>query len=88
MQLPDFKLKIGQIFNQDWWVKIETRAPACTYYFGPFYQRSEAQASQIGYLDDLAEEGAKGITVKIERGCPQELTVYEEHEKLHQDGLR
>ncbi|MGB3137628.1 MAG: DUF1816 domain-containing protein [Nodosilinea sp.] len=78
MQLSDFKLAVDQILDQDWWVKIETGEPACTYYFGPFYQKEEAKLSQAGYVDDLIEEGAKEIIVRVERAYPSQFTVYEQ----------
>lgn len=84
MQLLDFKLTVDRILNQKWWVRIDTKIPACTYYFGPFCQREEARNSQIGYVDDLVGEGAQEIRVKIERARPQNLTIYG-HEELHLD---
>lgn len=65
------------------WVKIETQKPSCTYYFGPFVTVKEAKSAQVGYLEDLNQEGAFGITVDIQRCKPTELTVIKERgEKL------
>lgn len=61
-----------------WWVKIETQVPVCTYYFGPFESRREAQAHRGGYVEDLEGEGAQGLQVVIEQGNPQELTIFDE----------
>ncbi|NES84519.1 MAG: DUF1816 domain-containing protein, partial [Moorea sp. SIO2B7] len=48
--------------------------PRCTYYFGPFDSFNEAQSHQPGYIEDLQEEGAEGITVEIKQCQPQILT--------------
>jgi hypothetical protein len=77
MQIDTFKRYIDQILNQDWWIRIDTRAPECTYYFGPFAYREEAKKSQIGYVEDLASEGAKEIVINIEKNSPQKLTIHD-----------
>ena len=64
----------------DWWVKIDTERPQCTYYFGPFDSAMEAEQSQSGYVEDLEDEGAKGIAVQISQYQPIALTIYEEEE--------
>jgi hypothetical protein len=64
----------------DWWVKIDTETPQCTYYFGPFDSITEAKQTQPGYVEDLEQEGAKGITVLISQFKPQTLTICEEDE--------
>ncbi|WP_204104920.1 MULTISPECIES: DUF1816 domain-containing protein [Spirulina sp. CCY15215] len=61
-----------------YWVEVKTDSPRCTYYFGPFLSDREAQETAPGYIEDLKEEGARGISVKIERMRPKELTVFEE----------
>lgn len=58
-----------------WWVKIVTVTPECIYYFGPFDSQSEAIASQSGYMEDLAAEKAKGISIEIKQDRPQLLTI-------------
>lgn len=58
-----------------WWVKIVTEQPYCIYYFGPFDSATEAQLNQVDYLQDLLQEGAKGITVNVEQGHPKQLTI-------------
>jgi hypothetical protein len=63
---------------QDWWVKIDTETPQCTYYFGPFDSAKEAKLTQSGYIEDLEQEGAKGIAVKILQDQPFILTIYED----------
>lgn len=58
-----------------WWVKIKTALPNCTYYFGPFSSKQEADAAQVGYVEDLKQEGAYGITIHIKQCQPRELTT-------------
>lgn len=58
-----------------WWVEIVTTRPACTYYFGPFASPTEALHAQYGYLEDLEQEGAKGITLQVKPCQPRELTI-------------
>jgi hypothetical protein len=63
------------IFGLAWWVEIKTETPRCIYYFGPFASASLAKTSQAGYLTDLEQEGAQGITMVIKRCKPSKLTV-------------
>ncbi|QIZ71391.1 DUF1816 domain-containing protein [Oxynema aestuarii] len=58
-----------------WWVEIVTASPRCTYYFGPFMTKRQAQDARPGYVADLEEEGACGIAVCVSRCQPQELTI-------------
>ena len=60
----------------NWWVKIVTALPNCTYYFGPFSSRQEADCAQVGYFEDLKQEGAHGISIQIKPCQPRELTSY------------
>lgn len=64
-----------------YWVEIKTQKPSCTYYFGPFLSVSEAKKSQQGYVEDLNQERAVGISAEIKRCQPTELTIFEEEEK-------
>lgn len=48
-----------------WWVKIVTEQPKCTYYFGPFSCTKPAELAQLGYIEDLEQEGAQGIAIAI-----------------------
>ena len=59
-----------------WWVEIKTALPNCTYYFGPFSSRQEADVAQVGYVEDLKQEGAHGISIQIKQCQPRELTRY------------
>jgi len=61
-----------------WWVEIATETPDCTYYFGPFDSAKEAQLNQSGYIEDLEQEGAQGIAVRLEQCQPKILTICEE----------
>lgn len=61
-----------------WWVKIHTEVPQCIYYFGPFKDVSEAKRHQVGYIEDLVHEGAKGINVATHKGRPKALTIVKE----------
>jgi hypothetical protein len=61
-----------------WWVEIVTDEPQCTYYFGPFASAKEAELAQHGYIEDLKQEEAQGITV-VSKWCqPKELTIFED----------
>ena len=72
-------LGIQQVKNNPYWLKITTKVPKCTYYFGPFDSPLEAKALQEGYIEDLMNEDARGIHVEIEHGSqPENLTVCEE----------
>lgn len=63
-----------------WWVKIDTQTPHCTYYFGPFDNAKEATKTKPGFVEDLEQEGATGITVLVSQFNPQNLTICEEDE--------
>lgn len=61
------------------WLKITTKVPKCTYYFGPFDSYSEAKLLQPGYIEDLMAEDAQGIHIDLEqKSQPEQLTVCEE----------
>ena len=63
------------LFGLAWWVEVKTENPRCIYYFGPFIGMKDAEASKAGYITDLEQEGAQGITVVIKRCKPAKLTV-------------
>lgn len=70
---------LWQIQDQrKWWVKIITKTPVCTYYFGPFDNSQEAQVSQVDYCKDLQDEGAQITSIKIKKCQPQQLTICHE----------
>lgn len=79
--LSDFKELLLNLFHSlgwAWWVEIVTQNPRCTYYFGPFLSSKEAHAGKAGYIEDLEQEGAQGITVTIKRCKPVNLTISDE----------
>jgi Domain of unknown function (DUF1816) len=61
-----------------WWVEITTDSPRCVYYFGPFLSSKIAKESRSGYVEDLEQEGAQDIAVKVKRCKPKNLTIYDE----------
>ena len=64
-----------------YWLKITTKVPQCTYYFGPFDSPLEAKALQAGFIEDLLEEDAQGIHIELEqRPQPEALTICEEED--------
>ena len=75
-------LELLDFLGLAYWAEIKTENPKCTYYFGPFLSQKEAKRHDIGYLEDLKQEGAKEIKVAIKR-CkqPTKLTILEEGEE-------
>ena len=63
-----------------WWVEITTTRPHCIYYFGPFDNFAEAYGHHHGYVEDLQEEGAQGIIIRVEQCQPLVLTQELEEE--------
>lgn len=61
--------------NSDWWVEVKTLEPDCIYYFGPFDLEKDAETACPGYLEDLTDEGAQGITATVKRCNPSALTI-------------
>lgn len=78
--MEDFILSILEFFGKAWWVEIKTESPRCTYYFGPFVRKQEAQQHQLGYVEDLEGEGAVISSLEIKRCKPVILTDYDENE--------
>ncbi len=76
--MKEILIQVLNFFGLANWVKITTENPPCTYYFGPFLSEKEARREQQGYLDDLSEEGAKGIKVQVRRFKPTELTIFDD----------
>ncbi|WP_248277713.1 DUF1816 domain-containing protein [Brasilonema sp. UFV-L1] len=66
--------------KMDCWVEIISNKPCCTYYFGPFDNVEQAIVDQDGYIEDLVNEGAQGITVQIKWCEPKELTIFPKDE--------
>ncbi len=69
---------IGKKNSFPYWIEVTTKQPYCIYYFGPFDSYGEAKRLQGGYIEDLIEEKASGISVKIQRCLPTNLTITEE----------
>lgn len=58
-----------------WWVEVVTDSPRCTYYFGPFLSEDAAKSAKAGYVEDLEQEGAQGISASVKRCKPTKLTI-------------
>jgi Domain of unknown function (DUF1816) len=65
-----------------WWIELQTAQPQCLYYFGPFAKVAEAENSKLGYIQDLQEEGAQNITVKVKWCKPEQLTILRDEPSL------
>lgn len=76
--MKEFWISILEFLGLAWWVEIETESPKCIYYFGPFTTAKAAKAAQSGYIEDLQQEGAKGIRVEIKHCKPARLTIFDE----------
>lgn len=76
--MKEVVIKILQFLGLAFWVEIVTDNPCCTYYFGPFLNEKEASQAKDGYIEDLENEGAQGISVKIKRCKPSSLTIFDE----------
>jgi hypothetical protein len=75
-------IKILDSLGLAFWVEIVTDNPNCTYYFGPFSSKEEAYATKGGYIEDLENEGAQGISVTVKRCKPTNLTIFDEPGEL------
>ncbi|MFM7574327.1 MAG: DUF1816 domain-containing protein [Snowella sp.] len=76
---------VGIIFSDKtskWWIKVNTKSPICTYYFGPFESIAEAESNHQDYLQDLQAEGAENISYIIEKCSPKQLTIAEDEVNL------
>jgi len=60
--------------KQPWWVEVQTQVPECTYYFGPFDSRKEAEFMRVGYVEDLVQEGAQNVNFAFKKTQPDRLT--------------
>ncbi|MEB3175622.1 MAG: DUF1816 domain-containing protein [Cyanobacteriota bacterium] len=81
--LPSISEKESVDFG--WWLNISTRIPCVTYYFGPFASREQANQQMSGYLEDLEQEGAVGISVTVQETQPQNLTILDDIESLQEN---
>lgn len=80
--MNEFLTNILSSLGLAWWVEITTDSPRCIYYFGPFPNAQSAQEYRSGYVEDLEQEGAQNIVVKVKRCKPKDLTVYDEKEPV------
>lgn len=80
--MKELLIRLLELFQLACWLEITTDNPRCTYYFGPFLTQAEAEVAQYGYVEDLKEEGAMGISVAIKRFKPRDLTIFNELEEL------
>ena len=76
--MKEVLIKILDFMGLACWVEIVTDNPRCTYYFGPFVSEQEAHAAKSGYIEDLENEGAQGISVTVRRCKPTNLTIFDE----------
>jgi len=76
--MKEVLIKILDFMGLACWVEIVTDSPRCTYYFGPFVSEQEAHAAKSGYVEDLENEGAQGISVTVRRCKPTNLTIFDE----------
>ena len=76
--MKEVLIKILHFMGLACWVEIVTDSPRCTYYFGPFVSEQEAHAAKSGYIEDLENEGAQGISVTVRRCKPTNLTIFDE----------
>ena len=76
--MKEFLMNINRFLGLAFWVEIVTENPRCTYYFGPFLSQAEASAAKGGYIEDLEQEGAQGITVTVKQCKPTNLTIVDD----------
>jgi hypothetical protein len=84
--MKEFWLNLLNFLGLAYWVEIVTEYPRCTYYFGPFTSKQEAQQAQTGYVEDLQQENAQGIVALVKRTKPIDLTLFDDKEDARQMG--
>ena len=85
--MKELLISLLNFFGLAWWVEVKTSAPLCIYYFGPFLTSQEAKGAKAGYVEDIENEGAEGLSVSIQRCKPINLTVADDLEKLGDKGM-
>ncbi len=75
--------ELNKILNDEpvefgWWLEICTAQPIATYYFGSFDSQLEAELAKAGYIEDLKQEEAEVVTVRIKQCRPRQLTICED----------
>ena len=78
--MREFFTSVLKTVGLAFWVEIVTDRPECTYYFGPFDNRKDAEASVPGYVEDLQQEDATVVKSEVKRFRPQNLTIYDDKE--------
>lgn len=78
--MKELGLKLLNSLGFAFWVEIITENPTCTYYFGPFTGKKEAEAAKIGYVEDLENEAAAIASLQVKRCQPHQLTVCDDQE--------
>lgn len=73
--MSEIQSTLLDFFGFAWWVQVSTETPRCSYYFGPFSKAEDAEVAKHGYVEDLEQEGAQGITVSVRRCKPSVLTL-------------
>lgn len=68
-----------------WWLEVITKKPHCIYYFGPFDSFREAEQEKNGYIEDLRQEAAEEIEVRVKWHNPRELTIYLDEPGMEQE---
>ncbi len=79
--LKELMINLLNAFGLAWWVEIVSQTPRCTYYFGPFITKTEAEIAKSGYIEDLENEGAQGIAFLVKRCKPEVLTLSDDWEE-------
>lgn len=79
--MEELILSILEFFGQAWWIEVKTQFPRCSYYFGPFVRKREAEKWKPGYIKDLEGEGAEIVSLVIKRCKPAILTQVEEEQE-------
>ncbi|MCW6053577.1 DUF1816 domain-containing protein [Microcoleus sp. A2-C5] len=85
--MKELLISLLNFFGLAWWVEVKTSAPQCIYYFGPFLTAQEAEGEKAGYVEDIENEGAEGISVSLHRCKPISLTVADDLGKFGEGGL-
>lgn len=80
--IKELTINLLNAFGLAWWVEVATETPRCTYYFGPFFTKTEAEIALSGYVEDLEIEGAQGIAFLVKRCKPDVLTVSDDLEEI------
>ena len=74
LKLP-FRLPWFKQHQLSWWLEIQTIKPQCTYYFGPFNSKREAEQARLDYTYELYMEQATGFSFNISQTQPKQLTI-------------